>query len=228
MAADHAISTWGITNFVSVRLQLYSMVSFEEKLTMLLCGVRPSFKSDVMLPSFAAFYRDVDFDWAHELANLPALIKAMDLHQLEEEGSKMHYLAVTVPWSRTFTDHAVEHDLNVAGHALTRLGLSELLEELVTVFIPITVHNEQTQHTLGIKLFGHREQNKWIMLHRMVDLVDVPPTTPTPPTDADTDKMLTQLPGPPRHAPPHPPHRSASLDTLWSEKMEMDQVFHIY
>ncbi|ORZ05623.1 hypothetical protein BCR42DRAFT_427994 [Absidia repens] len=224
LVADHAIASWGITNDVSVRLVLYRLVSFEEKLTLLLCSILPSLGSNVILPSFAFVYQDTNFDWAWQLSNgAPTLIKAIDLitptvAEDDKKQDQLVHLKIVVPWSRTFTDSAVEHDLDVSGHALACLGLTDLLDELVTVFVPITVHNEVTHHTLGIKLFGHREQNKWIVLHRMVDLVDVPPST-TP------DVSTVSLPAPLHRT---LPHRSGSLDTLWSVKKEVDQVFHIY
>ncbi|SAL96418.1 hypothetical protein [Absidia glauca] len=211
---SNALSTWNITDMVSVRLRLLRIVSFKEKLAILLSCTLPSFISDIILPSFATAYKPLNLNWAIELSQKESMIKELDL---EEDGT-MDYMRVTVPWSRTFTESAVQHDLDVSTTALSKLGLDSA--NIVTVFIPITVHDERTNHTLGIKLFGDRSKNKWIILHRMVDLVDVLPTTPhadTAPSSPHED-----------HPHPHPPHRSASLDTLWSDKHEADQVFHIY
>ncbi|KAI8078887.1 uncharacterized protein BX664DRAFT_342986 [Halteromyces radiatus] len=205
---------------LSVRLQLLRMADFEEKLAILLLCMQPNFVSDAILPSFASFCTmpdDFTIDWACDLSYEPSLLKEIEL--LKDEGNNRDYLRITVPWSRTFTNKIIPHDLDLTANARGKLGLD--LSELVTVFMPITVHDERTNHTIGVKLLGSRQKNIWIMLNRMVDLVDVPPSDASSSVTSLSSSKLSVS----EH---HTPHRSGSLDMLWSDKHESDQVFHLY
>ncbi|KAI8078885.1 uncharacterized protein BX664DRAFT_362434 [Halteromyces radiatus] len=209
-ADNHDISNWGITDMLSVRLQLFRMVNFQEKLAILLSCTIINFSSDVILPSFASNYNHYFFNVATGLSYKTAWLK--DIELLKDEDINRDYLRITVPWSRTFTDTTLSHDLVITKHARGKLGLDA--SEVMTVFIPIVVHDERTNHTMGVKLLGNRQKNIWVMLNRMMDLVDVPPS------DASSNKVSVV-----EH---HTPHRSDSLDMLWSDKHENDQVFHLY
>ncbi|KAI8078786.1 uncharacterized protein BX664DRAFT_369197 [Halteromyces radiatus] len=210
-ADNHEISTWGINDQLSVRLQLLRIVQFQEKLAILLLCTQSSFVSDIILPSFASCNSGAEehiLDWATKLSYKPTLLKEIEL--LKDEDANCDYLRVVVPRSRTYyvdTIHA--HDIELTENARGKLGLD--LAELVTSFLPITVHSdERTNHTLGVKLLGNLEKNIWIMLNRMTDWTDVP-ASPSGNGSAG------------QH---HESHELDTSDTLWSNEDEM--VFHLY
>ncbi|KAI8078884.1 uncharacterized protein BX664DRAFT_369288 [Halteromyces radiatus] len=151
---DHDISNWGITDHLSVRPQLFRMVKLQEKLAILLSCTIAGFSSDVVLPSFVSNYNHLFFKIACDLSYRPSLLNNIEL--LKDEDINRDYLRITVPWSRTFTDKILSHDLGITQDACGKLGLNT--SELVTVFMPIIVHDERTNHTLGVKLLGSRKK----------------------------------------------------------------------
>ncbi|KAI8078787.1 uncharacterized protein BX664DRAFT_389169 [Halteromyces radiatus] len=213
-ADNHEISTWGITDMLSVRLQLLRIVKFQEKLALLLLCTKSTFVSDIILPSFASCLSSSDavlLRWATELSYKPSLLEGIELHK--DEDANRDYLRITVPWSRTFTDPILPHDMELSEYARRELGLD--LSELEAVFMPITVHDEKTNHTMGVKLLGDRQKNIWIMLNRMTDLVDVPSSSSSSSGNGSAGEH-------------HGLRKFRSVDTLWSNKHEDNQVFHLY